>query len=57
MVFKDLKWGKASVFKTIDPHFSNNPDFKSPIARFEPTMIGWVYAQKFCQMLMELKKD
>ena len=27
--------------KTIDPHFSENKDFYSPIARFEPTEDGW----------------
>ena len=26
---------------SIDPHFSNNKKFKSPIARFEPTTAGW----------------
>ena len=25
----------------IDPHFSNNPNYISPIARFEPTEDGW----------------
>ncbi len=25
----------------IDPHFSNNPNYLSPIARFEPTQTGW----------------
>lgn len=28
--------------KLIDPHFSDNKEFKSPIARFEPTIQGWM---------------
>lgn len=35
--------------KQIDPHFSNNKKYHSPIARFEPTDTGWddavVYAR------------
>ena len=27
--------------RLIDPHFSNNKKYKSPIARFEPTRHGW----------------
>lgn len=54
MVFKDLKWNQVSKFKHIDPHFSNNKEFMSPIARFEPTMIGWAHAKMFCKMLTDL---
>lgn len=31
--------------KVIDPHFFNNKDFKSPIARFVPTDEGWGMAR------------
>lgn len=54
MVFKDLKWAQINKFKTIDPHFSNNKEMTSPIARFEPTIIGWTHAKMFCKMLMAL---
>ena len=27
--------------KHLDPHFSENKSFRSPIARFEPTPSGW----------------
>jgi hypothetical protein len=27
--------------KLIDPHFSENKEYKSPFARFEPTELGW----------------
>jgi len=30
--------------KLIDPHFSNNKKYISPIARFEPTKRGWKLA-------------
>lgn len=30
--------------KSIDPHFSDNKKFISPIARFEPTIKGWEMA-------------
>lgn len=29
---------------TLDPHFSNNKNYHSPIARFEPTERGWMWA-------------
>ena len=30
--------------KLIDPHFSDNPNYISPFARFDPTEKGWEYA-------------
>jgi hypothetical protein len=30
--------------KLVDPHFSENKEFKSPFARFEPTKDGWSIA-------------
>ena len=35
--------------KSIDPHFSSNKRFHSPIARFEPTEFGWIMAQKLAR--------
>lgn len=37
----------------IDPHFSDNKDFISPIARFEPTTFGWNLAQNLVKKLNE----
>lgn len=37
--------------KLIDPHFSSNPNFYSPIARFVPTEEGWEMAFKFAKFL------
>jgi len=38
---------------TLDPHFSNNPDFYSPIARFEPTPRGWKMAKCFVRAYLK----
>jgi len=35
---------------TIDPHFGVNPDYISPIARFEPTQRGWEMALAFAKI-------
>jgi len=35
----------------IDPHFSSNKKFHSPIARFEPTEDGWNMAIKLIDIL------
>ena len=37
--------------KYIDPHFSENKKFKSPIARFEPTENGWKMGLKLIEAL------
>jgi len=37
--------------KLIDPHFSNNENYFSPIARFEPTERGWSNAVKLTYVL------
>lgn len=36
--------------KTLDPHFSNQESYLSPIARFEPTDSGWVDATEFARL-------
>ena len=38
----------------IDPHFSENKKYKSPLARFEPTDHGWNMAEKFAKSLNEI---
>lgn len=35
----------------IDPHFSENKDYESPIARFEPTEEGWDNGMKFILLI------
>jgi len=51
LVFEDVKYIKIYEQGVIDPHFSDNKDFHSPIARFEPTDKGWKRAIEFCNML------
>ena len=41
LVFKDTTIDQLRDQKAIDPHFSDNSDFKSPFARFRPTDGGW----------------
>jgi hypothetical protein len=36
--------------KSLDPHFSNQESYLSPIARFEPTDRGWVDATEFAKL-------
>lgn len=49
LVYKDMDLKTLRKQKKIDPHFSENKDFKSPIARFEPTEDGWFMACFFCE--------
>ena len=37
--------------KKIDPHFCDDTEYKSPIARFVPTDVGWEMALRFCQAM------
>lgn len=37
--------------KLIDPHFSNNKNYFSPVARFEPTEQGWENALNLTKIL------
>lgn len=37
---------KLQAQGSIDPHFSDNPNFRSPFARFVPTSFGWDTAVK-----------
>lgn len=48
----DLKTLKKQ--KYLDPHFSNNENFFSPIARFEPTEFGWDCG---CKLMLSLGKE
>ncbi len=47
LVFENCKLINLLNQKQIDPHFSDNKKFLSPIARFEPTERGWEWACKF----------
>ena len=41
LAFKNYTVEKLLKRKSVDPHFSNNTKFKNPVARFEPTDLGW----------------
>jgi hypothetical protein len=53
LVFKDCTLQQLKKQKFIDPHFSSNKLYHSPIARFEPTETGWSNAEKFINLLVE----
>jgi hypothetical protein len=48
LVYEGVKLDELKKQKKIDPHFSDNRNFKSPVARFEPTDHGWNLAMFFC---------
>lgn len=41
LLFKGIKLKDLKKQKMIDPHFSDNDKYWSPVARFEPTELGW----------------
>jgi hypothetical protein len=41
LVYANTTLAELKAQKLIDPHFSENKKFKSPIARFTPTKLGW----------------
>jgi hypothetical protein len=45
LVFKNVSLKKIMNQGLIDPHFSENKNYYSPFARFEPTKKGWKSAQ------------
>lgn len=47
LVYQGIKVIDLWNQKTIDPHFSENQEYHSPIARFLPTNEGWQMALKF----------
>ena len=51
MVFSGVTEHALLSTNFLDPHFCDNPNHPSPIARFEPTKIGWKMARALCYML------
>jgi len=49
MVYENVVIDDLKKQVSIDPHFSSNKRFHSPIARFEPTTEGWSRAIKFAE--------
>ena len=48
LVYEDARLTDLIGQGSIDPHFSNNKKYFSPIARFVPTKEGWDMANTFC---------
>jgi hypothetical protein len=44
LVYEDMTIQALITQQKIDPHFSENKKYKSPLARFAPTDYGWVCA-------------
>jgi len=55
LVFENCDRETLLKQKTIDPHFSENKQYHSPYARFEPTIRGWRSARMFAQQLRVIK--
>lgn len=53
LVFKNTSMKQLSIQKLIDPHFSNNNKYISPIARFRPDTEGWNMACMLCTNLLK----
>lgn len=53
MVYEGINTKDLRDQKSIDPHFSSNKKFHSPVARFEPTEFGWEIAVKLAKVLTE----
>lgn len=51
LVYENTRLEDLKAQKLIDPHFSTNKKFKSPIARFEPTIRGWNMAEVLVESL------
>ncbi len=51
MVFENLTLNALKRQKLVDPHFCKNSDYAHPVARFEPTERGWMWALAFAASL------
>jgi hypothetical protein len=51
LVFRGVEIGQINHRLSLDPHFSDNPEHLSPIARFVPTEDGWHMANGFALLM------
>jgi len=53
LVYKDITFDElmAKNKQVIDPHFSDNQDYVSPIVRIEPTALGMSIAKDLCLII------
>ena len=52
LVYKGVSLSDIQNAKILDPHFCDNPDCMSPIARFEPTERGWEEATLYIRRMV-----
>lgn len=52
LVYEKLSNAEFLRFGRVDPHFCDNANCPSPVARFEPTQRGWQLAVSFAVMLV-----
>ena len=45
LLYKNAEIDDLKNQGSIDPHFSNNREYHTPVARFEPTDNGWLMAE------------
>lgn len=55
LLYKGITQGKLLAQKLIDPHFTDDGKYHSPIARFVPTKKGWEIAVKLLECLANEK--
>jgi hypothetical protein len=48
LVYRNVEYKELIKQEIIDPHFSENKNFYSPMCRLEPTDSGWKAAQVLC---------
>lgn len=51
LLYKDCKFVELMKQGSIDPHFTNNSFYYSPIARFRPTDEDWDNAIKYINII------
>ena len=49
LVYEDTTLEQLEQQGHIDPHFAKNKRWRTPFARFEPTIKGWDAAYRFCR--------
>jgi len=57
LVYKGVNKAHLVLQGSIDPHFSENKEKYSPIARFVPTLEGWQLALELVKSLYKRKHD
>lgn len=51
LVYENVHYTTLKMLTNIDPHFSDNPNYISPVARFRPTNRGIAMALEFCKSM------